>query len=131
MQKGQLLPKRRPLYDVDHDTVVDVAGATLSTRDHQVIRQWASRRQAEPATGEATSSGPATVEVADTGAGIRFNFPGVGQFRPISWEEWLANFDRYQLAFVYEDPSGEGADTSYRYRLVSAADLKDRQPRGD
>jgi hypothetical protein len=125
MQKGQLLPKRRPVRDVDHETVSDTSDATLSTRDHEVIRQWASRRRAEPATGEATSSGPATIAVADTGAGIRFNFPGVGAFRPISWEEWFANFDRYELAFLYENPTDEGAGLSYRYRIVRAADLEE------
>jgi hypothetical protein len=126
MQKGQLLPKRRPVHDVDREPVSETTDTTLSTRDHEVIRQWAARRRAEPATGEATSSGPATIAVADTGAGIRFNFPGVGAFRPISWDEWFANFDRYALAFVYEDVSGEGGDLSYRYRIVPAADLEDR-----
>jgi hypothetical protein len=73
------------------------------TRDHDAIRRWAARHDAAPATGEATASGPATVEVNDGGAGIRFNFPGFAPFRPISWGEWLANFDRYGLTFVYED----------------------------
>jgi hypothetical protein len=83
----------------------------LATRDRDVIRQWAARRQAEPATGEATASGPATtVRVCDDGAGIRFNFPGAGRFRPITWDEWFENFDRYHLTFVYEE---EIADRAY------------------
>ena len=123
MQKGQLLPKRHDVRQVDDDTLVEASGATLKTRDHGVIRQWASRRGAEPATGEATPSGPATVAIADTGAGIRFNFPGLGPFRPIAWDEWFANFDQHQLAFVYEDAAGEGAALSYRYRIVPASDL--------
>jgi DUF2934 family protein len=75
----------------------------LATKDKDVIRQWAARHHAEPATGEATPSGPATIDVNDGGAGIRFNFPGTGRFRPISWEEWFDNFDRYRLVFVYEE----------------------------
>ena len=75
----------------------------LATKDKEVIRQWAAQHRAEPATGEATSSGPATIDVNDGGAGIRFNFPGTGRFRPISWEEWFDNFDRYHLIFVYEE----------------------------
>jgi hypothetical protein len=72
------------------------------TRDHDRIRQWAARHQAQPATGEATTSGPATVEVRDHGAGIRFNFPGFGRFRPITWDEWFASFESHALTFVYE-----------------------------
>lgn len=85
---------------------------TLSTRDHDLIRQWAERHKAEPATGEQTSSGPATVNVNDGGAGIRFNFPGVARFRPISWDEWFDNFDAHGLLFVYEQ---EVADRAYEY----------------
>jgi hypothetical protein len=65
--------------------------------------RWAALHQAEPATGEATASGPATVAVNDGATGVRFNFPGVARFRPISWEEWLAHFDQRQLLFVYEE----------------------------
>ena len=49
-----------------------------------MIRQWAARHQAVPATGEATSSGPATpMKVTDGGAGLRFNFPGFARFLEI------------------------------------------------
>ena len=81
----------------------------LATKDKEVIRQWAGQHRAEPATGEATASGPATIDVNDGGAGIRFNFPGSGRFRPISWEEWFDNFDRYRLIFVYEENVAERA----------------------
>jgi hypothetical protein len=74
----------------------------VATRDHDVIRRWAARHQAQPATGEATSSGPATIDVNDGGAGIRFNFPGFARFRPISWDEWFGHFDHHALTFVYE-----------------------------
>src|SRR5918995_1371683 len=85
-------------------SVNDPPGARLqSTRDHESIRRWAALHQAEPATGEATISGPPTTAVNDGGAGVRFNFPGVARFRPISWEEWLAHFDQHQLLFVYEE----------------------------
>lgn len=84
----------------------------LATRDHDLIQRWAERYRAEPATGEATSTGPATLNVIDGGAGIRFNFPGLARFRPISWNEWFENFDRYELTFVYEE---EVADRAYEY----------------
>jgi hypothetical protein len=124
MQKGQLLPKQRRVREVVAEGMNETSGTTLKTRNHDVIRQWASRRRAEPATGEATASGHATVAISDTGAGIRFNFPGVGPFRPISWDEWFTNFDQHQLTFVYEDAADDGGTLSCRYRIVSASDLE-------
>jgi len=126
MQKGQLLPKQHRVREGVADGMQETSGTTLKTRDHDVIRKWASRRGAEPATGEATASGHATVAIADTGAGVRFNFPGVGPFRPISWDEWFANFDQHQLSFVYEDAADDGGTLSCRYRIVSASDLENR-----
>jgi hypothetical protein len=98
-----------------------IAGApvpTVATRDHEVIREWAKRCGAEPATGEATASGPATVDVNDGGVGIRFNFPGVARFRPIPWAEWLDNFERHRLVFIFEDTQPNGA----YYLLVPEGD---------
>ena len=85
-------------------------GQSVATTDRDLIRAWAIRHSAEPATGEATASGPATMSVNDGGVGIRFNFPGVGRFRPISWDEWFEHFDRNRLVFVYEE---EVADRAY------------------
>ena len=86
-----------------------VKGQSVATRSHDIIRAWATRHSAEPATGEATTSGPATVNMNDGGVGIRFNFPGVGRFRPISWEEWFEHFDRNDLVFVYEESVADRA----------------------
>ena len=77
---------------------------TRRTRDHATILRWAAMHQAEPATGEASDSGPASVKVNDGAPAVRFNFPGAAPFRPISWDEWLAHFDRHQLTFVYDEP---------------------------
>lgn len=105
MQREGVKPLARPRFSLSAETM---DGTTLfATRDHEVIRRWAERRQAEPATGEATASGPATVHVFDGGAGIRFNFPGAAPFRPIGWEEWFQNFDRYRLIFIYSEPPTE------------------------
>ena len=119
--RGPMLPEQKHIPNINADTAVDSAGQVLSTRDHEVIRRWAAKRQAEPATGEATSSGPATVDVKDGGAGIRFNFPGQGMFRPITWEEWFGNFDRHELAFIYDNDAPDQSPSN-RYRIVKAAD---------
>jgi hypothetical protein len=122
--EGQLLPEHEHVSEVRAEGALDTSSRVVSTRDREVIRHWAEKRHAEPATGEATTSGPATVNVNDGGAGIRFNFPGTGLFRPISWDEWFSNFDRHLCAFVYERDSPEGP-LSHRYRIVKAADWKD------
>jgi hypothetical protein len=121
---GQSLPDQPPTRSVKTlDNPFRGSTHAVFTQDHDVIRRWAAQRQAEPATGEATSSGPATHNVNDGGAGIRFNFPGAGLFRPISWEEWLMNFEVHQCAFVYEND--ESRPPSNRYRIVKAEDWKD------
>jgi hypothetical protein len=107
-KKAQFSTVRDPLSP-ENEPGAEKTGA-LSTRDHEAIRRWAARHCAEPATGEATSSGPATVSVNDGGAGVRFNFPSAARFRPITWDEWFANFDDHGLTFVYEE---EVADRAY------------------
>jgi hypothetical protein len=124
MIDGPLLPQQKHVPDVKADTPEDADAKVLSTRDHEVIRRWAAKRQAEPATGEATMSGPATVDVKDGGAGIRFNFPGRGMYRPIPWEEWFENFDAHECAFVFDHES-PGIPASSRYRIVKAAEWKE------
>jgi hypothetical protein len=103
-------PKPDPHTGIDRFTAVTTGAPqdppgirSIATRDHDAVRRWAATHSAEPATGEATASGPAVLTVRDTGPGIRFNFPGFARFRPISWDEWFDNFDRYDLVFVYEE----------------------------
>ena len=98
----------------------------IATRDHAVICQWAARHHAEPATGEATTSGPATVDVRDGSVGIRFNFPGFARFRPIGWDEWFEHFDRHGLTFVYEIEVPDRA-----YELWQARGRRDGHHRDD
>ena len=118
MAQRSLLPDEDPVRRVDtSDAGKQPPGKVLTTDNREVIREWAAKRAAEPATGEATQSGPPTVNVHDGDAGIRFNFPGAAPFRPISWEEWFDNFTRHDLMFVYESDV-PGQTPSGRYRLV-------------
>jgi hypothetical protein len=102
-------------------------GSILATDDRKLIQDWAALHDAHPATGEATRSGPATIDVHDHDAGIRFNFPAAAPFRPISWEEWFDNFRRHDLVFVYEC-GVPGQALSSRYRLVPREKLRQRHP---
>jgi hypothetical protein len=123
MTPRSLLKDDDPIRHVDRDSAgQQQPGAVMATEDPHVIREWANRHGAEPATGQPTSSGPGVVDVNDGGAGIRFNFPGAARFRPISWDEWFRNFTEYDLTFVYEaDVSGQPPGN--RYRLVPKTKL--------
>ena len=124
MEPRSLLPDNSPVVLIDaasEDRLADVS--VVATQDHALIRRWAARRHAEPATGEATDSGPSTLIVNDDGTGIRFNFPGLGRFRPIDWDEWFRNFDAYSLVFVYER-DGAKRTPSGRYRMLPLDALK-------
>lgn len=123
---------RHPLAPVD--SAVEGGGSTVTlvgTRDPHLVRAWASYHGAEPATGEATASGPATVSVNDQGSGLRFNFPGAARFRTLSWDEWLASFETADLVFVFERSTPADDTSAPRvggalYRVVTASDWGDR-----
>ena len=113
----------KPLFNEDPLSRA-VPDGTVLTRDHAVIQEWATVHDAEPATGEATATGPATIDVNDGGSGIRFNFPGAGLLRPIGWEEWFANFDRNELVFIYQEPLTDPQKTRYRIERLDALQLR-------
>jgi hypothetical protein len=121
---GPLLPRPKHVPEVSSEIPDAASAPVISTRDHSVIRQWAAKRHAEPATGEQTPSGPASLNVNDRGAGVRFNFPGVAKFRPISWDEWFDNFDHHGCIFVCDNDAHEGGVPSSRYQIVKHEDWK-------
>ena len=113
----------RKVESVTRGNARDASAEVLSTRDQEVIREWARSVGAEPATGEATASGPAsTMKVVDGGTGLRFNFPAVSPFRAISWAEWFEHFNSHDLTFVYDNPQ-PGQPPRARYRIVPTRDL--------
>lgn len=85
---------------------------TLLTRSHEVVQAWAAKRRAEPATGRGK------IDVQDGGTGLRFDFPGMGRFQPISWDEWFKEFDEYDLVFVFREQRADG-HTNEDYRIVT------------
>lgn len=124
MDVRSLIPDTGPIALIDGATAHQSTEIpVVATQDHDLIRQWAIRRRAEPATGEATESGPASTNVNDDGPGIRFNFPGVGRFRPIEWDEWFRHFDSYALVFIYERDV-TNRSLSSRYRMLPMETLK-------
>jgi len=128
MERPSLLPDDDPLRRVERDDPQWTSEDVVTTDDPEVIRRWAARHDAEPATGEATSSGPASVNVQDGGAGIRFNVPAAAPYRPITWDEWFQNFTQHDLLFVFETDV-PGQPPRRRYRLVPRHKLERQQLR--
>lgn len=89
------------------------AGATLRTKDHDTIQQWAEDRGAKPATVEGT-------EHDDHLGVLRMDFPGYeGQeLTHVSWDEWFETFDTRDLEFVYQETTSDGKQSNF-FRLVS------------
>lgn len=90
----------------------DRPGRTLVTTNHDVIREWAQERDAQPATVEGSEH--------DGRAGVlRFDFPWggrQGRLRPISWEEWFRVFDTRGLNFLYQESFTNGRPSNF-FRL--------------
>ncbi|HEY7497838.1 MAG TPA: hypothetical protein VH740_04975 [Vicinamibacterales bacterium] len=121
---GPFLPDNTHIPIVTRDTPPEPGVHVVCTRDPAVIEAWARMLGAEPATGQATESGPASsMSVADGGSGLRFNYPGFGRFRNIAWSEWFDHFNRHDLTFVFEPPEGDEAPSG-RYRMVRTVDLQ-------
>jgi hypothetical protein len=73
------------------------------------------------ATGEATSSGPATIDVKDGGTGVRFNFPGIQLFSADRLGRVVRKLRPTRSTFVYQEDAPTGT-ASARYRMVKAKD---------
>ena len=75
-------------------------------------------------------AGPATLEVNDQGTALRFNFPAAARFRPLTWDEWFAIFDRHGLVFVFEgahlNASTRASVGGAYFRIVSPGGWGDR-----
>lgn len=121
MHFGRMEPNGSPSRDhfasLSSGTPKDPPGLhTVVTRDHAVIRQWAAQHGAEPATGERSGAGPVVRSINDSGAGIRFNFPGFAPFMPMAWDDWFENFEAHHLSFVFEEEDREQVAARARQR---------------
>ena len=84
------------------------------TTDHDEIRQWAEERGAEPACVKGTRN-------KRNSCMIRLDFPGYSgedSLEHISWDEWFDNFDRNNLALIYQEKTSGGQRSNFN-KLVS------------
>ncbi len=91
----------------------DHHGASLVTRNHDVIKKWAENRGAKPATVPGT-------EHDDHLGVLRFQFPGYGgsNLEEVSWDDWFKTFDSRDLVFLFQEHLKSG-DQSNFFRLES------------
>lgn len=86
-------------------------GRSLVTTSHDVIREWAEKRDAVPATVPGT-------EHDDHLGVLRFDFPGYGgdDLRQVTWDEWFDTFDQRRLNFIYQEERSDGSPSNF-FRL--------------
>ena len=86
----------------------DSPGRALVTTSHDVIRDWAERREAVPA------SVPGSEHQGHRGV-LRLDFPGYGGsgLERISWDEWFAAFDARELNFLFQEQRTDGSPSNF------------------
>jgi len=85
-----------------------------TTTDHDAIRGWAEERGAQPARVQGTGRGKTDVGM------IRLTFPEYSndeKLEPITWEEFFDEFEKKQLALVYQETTAEGARSNFNKLL--------------
>ena len=92
-----------------------------TTTDHEAIRKWAESKGGKPAAVERTHQG------GDVGI-IRIMFPQAqqsehGSLVEISWDEFFEEFDKRNLALVYDERS--------MFNKIVGRDTAERSERGE
>jgi hypothetical protein len=91
-----------------------MASETVTTTDHNEIRQWVESHGGRPVTVRATSEG-------DDAGVLRIDFPGGAgedELQPVDWDTWFDKFERAQLAFLYQKHKSSGEDSTF-FKLVN------------
>jgi len=90
-----------------------MASETRTTTDHDEIRQWVQEHDGTPVSVRGT-------EGDDPAGVLRIEFPhGTGgeRLEHISWDDWFEQFDRNELAFLYQEHKSSGEDSTF-FKLV-------------
>ncbi|AHM63441.1 hypothetical protein D770_25990 [Flammeovirgaceae bacterium 311] len=87
------------------------------TTDKETIRSWAEARNGVPAFVKGTESN-------DSGV-LRIHFPEASsndsQFDKISWDKFFDQFEKNNLALLYQDKKESGEKSTF-YKMVSRED---------
>jgi hypothetical protein len=92
-----------------------------TTTDHETIRKWAESKGGRPAAVDRTHKG------GDVGI-VRIMFPKAAQSEheslvEISWEEFFEEFDKRELALLYDEKS--------MFNKIVGRDTAQRREQGD
>jgi glutathione synthase/RimK-type ligase-like ATP-grasp enzyme len=86
---------------------------TKKTTDHEEIRRWVEEHGGKPAIVKGT-------EDPEGGGVLRIDFPGgTGEDKlpHVPWEQWFEEFERENLAFLYQERRASGEDSTF-FKLV-------------
>jgi len=100
-----------------------MAGAANITTDHDEIRRWVEERGGFPAKVKGAKG---------SGELLRIDFPGYAgseSLERIPWEEFLDQFEKNDLAFLYQEETG--GETSRFNKLVSRERIEEHMPQAE
>ena len=91
-----------------------MASQSHTTTDHKRIKKWVEERGGKPATVSGTGTKDDEVGI------LRVDFPGYAGagLTEVSWDEWLATFDKRRLNFIYQQKLSNGKRSNF-FRLES------------
>lgn len=82
-------------------------GKSLVTTNPEVIRNWAERRNAKPATI------PGSEHEGHLGV-LRFDFGSADdKLTAVGWDEWLETFNDRRLNFIYQETRSDGTTSNF------------------
>ena len=91
---------------------------TLRTTDPDAIRRWCDARGARPASAVDPGAAPALrLRFGEDGERAEAPDDALARCEPLTWDEFFAEFERAELAFLYRERSADG-DTSRYCKLV-------------
>ena len=89
--------------------------AAIRTIEHETIRRWVEERGGYPARVVGTAR-------PEDGEGVlRIDFPGYSgdeTLERIDWETFFREFDDGQLAFLYQEETGQGRESRFNKLIL-------------
>jgi hypothetical protein len=98
--------------------MADEAGDSKVTTDHETIRHWVEERDGKPARVKGTGGG-------DDAGLLRIKFSDDEDLEEIPWDEFFEEFEKSNLAFLYQDVTAEGG-TSRFFKFIDRSRVEDQ-----
>ncbi|GCE14382.1 hypothetical protein [Tengunoibacter tsumagoiensis] len=102
-----------------------MASESYTTTNHTAIRKWSEARGGKPSMIKSVVNG------TELGL-LRINFPGysgAGSLEEISWDEFFSRFDEKHLAFLYQEQTSSGEQSTFcKFVSYDNTPLKNHSP---